>query len=94
MKLLYKPFGIALGVIAGILGRKAFDRVWALIDDEQPPNATTEEVTWTKALLAAGLQASIFALVRTAVTRGGATYYRQFTGVWPGEKRQERADAD
>lgn len=92
MKLLYKPLGIILGVIAGIIGRKAFDRVWTMIDDEEPPNATTEDAGWAKALIAAALQASIFAVTRAAVDRAGATWFRDFTGVWPGDKRQEPAD--
>ncbi len=40
MKLLYKPFGVILGILAGLLGRKAFDFVWTKIDDEEPPEPT------------------------------------------------------
>lgn len=93
MKLLYKPLGIVLGILAGFLGRKAFDRAWALIDDEEPPKATTEEAGWAKVLTAAALQAAIFAVVRAAVDRAGATWFRDFTGSWPGPKHQEPKDA-
>lgn len=92
MKLFYKPLGLILGVIAGILGRKVFDRVWALIDEEEPPKATTEDAGWAKALTAVALQAAIFAVVRAAVDRAGAAWFRDFTGVWPGPKRQEPTD--
>ena len=27
-KLLYKPFGIVLGIIAGFISKKIFDQVW------------------------------------------------------------------
>ena len=93
MKLLYKPLGIVLGILAGFLGRKAFDQAWALIDDEEPPKATTEEAGWAKVLTAAALQAAIFAVVRAAVDRAGATWFRDFTGAWPGPKHQEPKDA-
>ena len=43
MKLLYKPFGIVLGIIAGLIGRQVFNFVWGKIDEEEPPEATTEE---------------------------------------------------
>ncbi|MBJ7332315.1 MAG: DUF4235 domain-containing protein [Solirubrobacteraceae bacterium] len=92
MKLLYKPFGIILGLIAGWIGREAFQRVWALIDDAAPPKPRTEETSWAKVLSAAALQAAIFAVVRTAVDRAGATWFRDFTGAWPGPKQQEKPE--
>ena len=39
MGLIYKPFGIVLGLLAGLLGKKLFDFVWTKIDDEEPPEA-------------------------------------------------------
>jgi len=89
MKLLYKPFGIVLGIIAGLVGRKAFEAAWAKIDDEQPPKARTEQAHWSKVLAAAGLQAAIFAVVRAAVDRAGAKGFAHLTGVWPGERRPD-----
>jgi Protein of unknown function (DUF4235) len=86
MKLLYKPFGIILGLAAGFAGRKVFDVVWGKIDDEDPPKATTELAPWPKVLGAAALQGMIFAIVRAAVNRAGAKSYEHLTGVWPGEK--------
>ncbi len=92
MKLLYKPLGIVLGLVAGWLGREAFQKVWALIDEEEPPKADTRDAGWGKVLTAAALQAAIFAVVRAAVDRAGATWFQDFTGVWPGPKRQEPED--
>ncbi len=86
MKLLYKPFGIILGLVAGFAGRKVFDAVWGKIDEEDPPKATTELAPWGKVLGAAALQGAIFAVVRAAVNRAGAKSYEHVTGVWPGEK--------
>jgi hypothetical protein len=44
-------------------------------------------------LTAAALQAVIFAVVRAAVERAGATWFSDFTGVWPGPKHREVEDA-
>jgi hypothetical protein len=87
--LLYKPFGIILGILAGIAGRQVFNVIWGKLDDEEPPEATTEETHWLKVIVAAGLQGAIFAVVRTAVNRAGARSFAHLTGVWPGEKRPD-----
>lgn len=89
MKLLYKPFGIILGLIAGLIGRQLFNFVWGKIDEEEPPEATTELAPWGKVLGAAALQGAIFAGVRAAVNRSGAKGYAHLTGVWPGERRPD-----
>ncbi|UGS34655.1 DUF4235 domain-containing protein [Capillimicrobium parvum] len=89
MKLIYKPFGIILGILAGLAGRQVFNVVWGKLDDEEPPEATTEEAPLKKVVLAAALQGAIFATVRAAVNRGGAKGYAHLTGVWPGEKRPD-----
>ena len=89
MKLIYKPFGIILGIIAGLLGKKTFNKVWEKIDDEDPPKATTQETTWGKLLAASALQAMIFKTVRVSVDRFGAKGWHYLTGSWPGEKRPD-----
>ena len=47
--LIYKPFGIVLGIVAGLVGKRIFDFVWTKVDDEEPPRRTTEETTWAQA---------------------------------------------
>ena len=61
MKLLYKPFGIVLGVVAGLLSQKLFNVVWGLFDKEEPPKPTTQEADWTKVIAAAAVQGVTFA---------------------------------
>jgi hypothetical protein len=89
MKLIYKPFGIVLGIIAGLIGRQLFNFVWGKLDEEEPPEATTEEAPWAKVLGAAALQGAIFAAVRATVNRSGAKGFAHLTGVWPGERRPD-----
>jgi hypothetical protein len=90
MTLIYKPFGLIVGLAAGMLGKKAFEFVWAKIDDEEPPEATTLETSWPKLMIAAALQGMIFMSVRVAVNRYGALGWYHLTGNWPGERRPER----
>ena len=89
MKLLYKPFGIIFGILGGLLGKRLFDFVWTKIDDEEPPEATTEEAQWGKIVVAAALQGMIFKATRAVIDRQGARGWYYLTGSWPGEKRPD-----
>jgi predicted metal-dependent enzyme (double-stranded beta helix superfamily) len=80
----YKPVGLALGAAAGMLAGMAFKQVWRVVaGDDDAPNATDEDRGWGEILLAAALQGAIFAVVKAAVDRGGATGVRRLTGRWP-----------
>jgi hypothetical protein len=90
VKLIYKPFGLILGILAGMVGKRLFDFAWTKLDDEDPPKGTTELAPWPKILGAAALQGVIFKVTRVAVDRYGAIGWRYLTGTWPGEKRPDR----
>jgi hypothetical protein len=92
MGLIYKPFGIVLGIIGGLLGKRVFDFVWGKIENEEPPEPTTQQVSWRRILAAAAVQGVIFRTVRVAVDRWGAIAWHYLTGSWPGEKRPDPAD--
>ena len=89
MKLIYKPFAIVLGVLAGVLARQLFSFVWSKIDEEDPPRPNTEEAEWPKVLGAAALQGAVFASTKALVERSGAKGFAHLTGVWPGERRPD-----
>ena len=93
MKLLYKPFGILLGILAGLLSRRLFTVLWGRIDPDgqEPPEATTKHTTAARAIGAAALQGAVFAGVRAGVDRAGARGFERATGVWPGEKEKDPA---
>src|SRR5215211_713570 len=92
MKVLYKPVGLIMGILSGLVAKKIFDFVWTKIDDEEPPEGTTREATWGKIISAAALQGVIFKTTRVVVDRYGAVGWNYLTGVWPGEKRPEPDD--
>ena len=93
MKLAYKPIGIVLGLLAGLVSKKLFDVVWGLIDDDEPPKATTRDADWPKVLGAAAVQGVTFKVTRAAVDRAGAKGWQHLFGVWPGPKTQEKSAA-
>ena len=89
LKIIYRPFGIILGILAGLLSKRVFNFIWSKFDDEEAPKPTQDETTWTKVLAAAAVQGVVFQTVRAAVNRGGAEGFQYLTGVWPGKKRPD-----
>ena len=87
LKILYKPFGIVVSVLGGMLAGAIFKRVWKLAaHEDQAPDATDEQHGWGEVLIAATLQGAIFALVKAATDRGAATVTRRLLGFWPGKE--------
>ncbi|MFD9240534.1 DUF4235 domain-containing protein [Streptomyces sp. NPDC059556] len=84
-KIAYKPVGLALGALTGLIAGAAFKQAWKLIEGEgDAPDATDEGRTWKEILLAAAVQGAIFAVVKASVERSGAVMVRRVTGTWPG----------
>jgi hypothetical protein len=57
MKLLYKPFGLVMSVLGGVLAGALFRRVWrAMADDRGAPSAKDRDRTWREVIAAATIQ--------------------------------------
>ncbi|MER7564291.1 DUF4235 domain-containing protein [Streptomyces sp. NPDC048523] len=84
-KIAYKPVGLAMGALSGVLAGGLFKQVWKKLGhEEDAPDSTDEHRTWREVVSAAVLQGAIFAGVKAVVDRGGATATRRLTGTWPG----------
>ncbi|MFF7178296.1 DUF4235 domain-containing protein [Streptomyces sp. NPDC008121] len=84
-KIAYKPVGLTLGTISGMLAGALFKQTWKMIaHEDDAPDATDEERSWREILLAAAIQGAVFAVVKAAVDRSGAQATRKLTGTWPG----------
>ncbi|MFD7783966.1 DUF4235 domain-containing protein [Streptomyces nojiriensis] len=80
----YKPVGLVLGAVAGMIAAAAFKQVWKVVEGEgDAPSATDEDRSWREILIAAAIQGAIFAVVKAAVDRSGAVATRRVTGTWP-----------
>jgi len=83
-KVAYKPVGLVLGMAAGAVSGLVFKQVWKHIGgDDDAPYATDPDRGWGEVLLAAAIQGAIFALVKAAVDRAGASGVQRITGYWP-----------
>ena len=61
-KLLFIPVSVGAGLLAGFVGKKTFDQIWGLIDDEEPPDSKYREVSWGRLLLAGAIPVALLAL--------------------------------
>lgn len=94
IKLLYKPVGMLVSVLGGILAAAIFKRVWKITArEDDAPKATDAGLGWREILLAAALQGTIFALVKAAVDGAAAEGTRKVTGVWPGDEGEQSGQA-
>lgn len=89
MKFLFIPISILGGLVAGLLGKKAFEQLWGAIDDEEPPEAKHRDVELGKLTVALLLEGAIFRLARGLFDHGARVGFARLTGTWPGEEAPE-----
>ncbi|MGD9736768.1 MAG: DUF4235 domain-containing protein [Solirubrobacterales bacterium] len=87
MKYLFMPVGIIAGLVAGMLGKKAFEKLWAVIDDEDPPEPDQSDAPTVKLVAALAIEGAIFRLVKGMTDYGARRAFASATGTWPGETR-------
>ena len=90
MKFLFLPVSILGGLVAGLIGKKIFEQVWGLIDDQEPPEPKHRQIQYPKLAGALLLEGAIFRLVRGFSDHGVRRVFQRFTGSWPGEEEPER----
>jgi hypothetical protein len=85
-KLVYKPLGLLVSVIGGLIAATVFKKTWSLVTHEdEAPHATQRDRRWQEVLVAAALEGAIFGLVKAALDRAGAKGFERATGAWPGD---------
>ena len=89
VKILFIPFSVIGGFIGGFIGKKVFEQVWGLIDEEEPPDSKHRDISWGRLLLAGALQGAIFRGVKELTDHAARRAFYRTTGSWPGEKRPE-----
>jgi hypothetical protein len=88
-RVLFAPFSILAGLIAGLVGKRLFEFTWGRIDEEEAPEPSHHDTSLQKVLVSAALQGLIFAVVRAATDRGARRAFLKLTGSWPGEEHRD-----
>lgn len=90
MKLAFTPVSIAGGLVAGIVGKKIFEKAWGAAAGAEPPDPEHREVEYGKLILALMLEGAIFRLVKGLADHGLRHAFAKGTGAWPGEEQPDR----
>ncbi len=90
-KLLFIPFSVIGGILAGAVGKKTFEALWGVIDDHEAPDPQHREVALKKLIPALLLEGAIFRTARGLFDHGSRQAFSKLTGSWPGEERPEPA---
>jgi hypothetical protein len=89
MKLVFIPIGVVGGLVAGVIGKKIFEQIWGMIDEEEPPDPKHREISVVKMVAALALEGAIFRAVRGLADHGARRSFARVAGTWPGEERPE-----
>ncbi len=89
VKVAYRPLGMLASLGAAALAGKAFTAIWKRVArSDTVPGALNADDRMTRVVIAAVLQAAIFAATQAWVDRAGAHLYKRITGslaglTWP-----------
>ncbi len=84
-KLIFAPLGILAGLFAGAAAKKGFERLWATVDDEDPPQPDRRDATLPKLAAALAVEGAVFRLTKGVVDHASRRAFERATGRWPGE---------
>lgn len=90
-KLLFIPFSVIGGIIAGALSKKVFEALWGVFDDEEAPEPKHREISLKKLIPALVLEGAIFRAMRGLFDHGARQAFQRVTGSWPGEEQPDQA---
>jgi Protein of unknown function (DUF4235) len=88
-KLLFLPVSLGTGMLAGIISKKAFEKIWSAIDDKEPPQPEHRRAQLGKLAFALALEGALFRLVKGLVDHASRHGFALLTGAWPGEEAPE-----
>lgn len=86
MKLIFAPIGILAGLLAGLIAKKSFERIWAIFDEAEPPEPDQQEATYPKLIAALVVEGAVFRMTKGVVDHGVRSGFARLTGAWPGEQ--------
>ncbi len=85
MKFLYKPLGLLMSVLGGLLAARLFAQLWRLLPGTSgsAPESKDPDHSWREVAVAAALEGAVYGGVKAVVDRAGARGFERATGVWP-----------
>ena len=88
-KLLFTPFSILSGLLAGFVAKKLFEQIWGMVDKDEPPDAKHRDISEAKMFAALAVEGAVFKATKGAVDHYARRSFERLTGTWPGEEEPE-----
>jgi hypothetical protein len=85
-RLMFAPLRIASKRVAPRLSARAFESLWRMIDDDEPPRPQDPQRSVAKLALALGLEGACTALVRGLMDHASRREFARLTGRWPSRR--------
>ncbi|HYU60668.1 MAG TPA: DUF4235 domain-containing protein [Solirubrobacterales bacterium] len=89
MKILFIPFSVVGGLVAGLISKSIFDFIWARISEQEAPEPEHREISWPELAAALAIEGAVFRVSRGLVDHGSRIGFYRLTGSWPGEEEPE-----
>jgi hypothetical protein len=89
MKVIFTPFSIGAGLVAGLVARKLFEAQWGMFAGEQAPDPKHREIDHGKLVVALLAEGAVVRTIRGLTDHGLRQGFARATGSWPGEERPE-----
>jgi hypothetical protein len=87
LKLMFLPFRLLGGLLAGAVAARLFERIWRIFDKEGAPDPEQREIPLPKLFAALVIEGAVFRAVRGLFDHGSRVAFSRVTGRWPGEER-------
>jgi hypothetical protein len=86
VKLLYRPLGLLVSLLGGLVAGALVQQVWKNVcREDEAPKPTQPQGSWKEIVPAAALEGAIFGAVKAAADRAGLKVFEKATGIWAGE---------
>jgi Protein of unknown function (DUF4235) len=85
-RLISLPLRFSAGLLAGMVGKKLFRRLWGLIDEQEPPKAGRRGISVPKLALGLGIEGALLRVLRGLADHSARGAFARLTGSWPGEQ--------
>jgi hypothetical protein len=94
VRLLYKPFGIAAGILGARAGRKAFRAIWSRVSETPKPSPGEPDAGFAQVVISAAIEGATLAAVGAAVNVLAARVFHHLVGIWPDKTPKSAAEPD
>ncbi len=88
-KLLFLPFSVGAGLLAGLISKKSFELIWSAIDDQEAPQPEHRRIDLGKLAIALTIEGALFRVVKGFVDHASRHGFTRLTGSWPGEEEPQ-----